>query len=111
MDNLSEWICKSRTGDAKAFEQLFRLYCQPLIHFVCRYVRDTSTAENLVQEVFLAVWAHRSQLDPTRNIKTYLYTAVKNQVLKHLRHSDVERLSAEGITLAVPHQKTPEDDE
>ena len=110
MDNLSEWICKIRTGDARAFEQLLRLYCQPLIHFVCRYVRDTSTAENLVQEVFLAIWTHRSQLDPARSIKTYLYTAARNQALKHLRHSQVEQRSAADIEMALPHPQTPEDE-
>ncbi len=34
-----EWVRKIRTGDGEAFEQLFRSYCQPLIHFVRRYVR------------------------------------------------------------------------
>jgi len=110
MDNLAELICKIRTGDASAFEQLFRLYSQPLIHFVCRYVRDISTAENLVQEVFLAAWAHRSQLDPTRNIKTYLYTAARNQALKHLRHTQVEQRSAADIEMGPPHPPTPEDE-
>jgi RNA polymerase sigma-70 factor (ECF subfamily) len=99
-----------RAGDGQAFEQLFSLYCQPLIHFVRRYVHDTSIAESLLQDIFLAVWANRSQLDLTRNIKTYLYTAAKNQALKHLRHNDVERQSAEEVTLAFPHPKTPEDE-
>ena len=104
----SEWVRKIRTGDGEAFERLFSLYCQPLIHFVRRYVQDTSIAENLVQDVFLAIWVNRSQLDPALNIKTYLYTAARNQALKHLRHSDVERRSAEEVTLAFSRQKTPE---
>lgn len=105
-----DWVHGIRQGDGKAFEQLFRLYCQPLIHFVRRYVQDVPTAENLVQEVFLAVWANRSQLDPAKNVKTYLYTAARNQALKHLRHMDVEDCSVEevGSTLASPD--TPEDE-
>ena len=105
-----EWVRQLRTGDAKAFERLFGLYCQPLIHFVRRYVQDTSIAESLVQDVFLALWANRAQLDPTRNIKTYLYTAAKNQALKHQRHLDVVHRSAEEVLLTFPRLKTPEDE-
>ena len=106
----SELIREIREGDGAAFEQLFRSNCQPLIDFARRYVRDTSIAEGLVQDVFLAIWANRSTLDPDRNMKTYLYTAVRNRALKHLRHSDVEQRSAQEIELAFPRQKTPEDE-
>ena len=105
-----KWVQKVREGDGTAFEQLFRLYCQPLIYFVRRYVQDVPTAENLVQEVFLAVWANRSRLDPAKNVKTYLYTAARNQALKHLRHSNVEDRSAEEVGSALPRQDTPEDE-
>ena len=105
-----KWVQKVREGDGKAFEQLFRLYCQPLIHFISRYVQDVPTAENLVQEVFLAVWANRSRLDPAKNVKTYLYTAAKNQALKHLRHNDVEDRGAEAVGSTLPRQDTPEDE-
>ena len=106
----SEWVQKIRTGDGEAFERLFNLYGQPLIHFVRRYVGDTSIAEDLVQDVFLALWTNRSHLDPALRIKTYLYTSVKNQALKHLRHSDVARRSAEDLALEFPPLKTPEEE-
>ena len=106
----AEWVREIRAGDGQAFERLFRSYCQPLIHFVHRYVRDTPIAEGLVQDIFVAIWANRSQLDPALSIKTYLYTAARNRALKHLRHSDVERRSAEEVMLTFPRQKTPEDE-
>ena len=105
-----EWVRGIRRGDGKAFEQLFRSYCQPLIDFARRYVRDTAVAEGLVQDLFLAIWSNRSQLDPASSMKTYLYTAARNRALKHLRHLDVERRSAEDVTLTLPRQKTPEDE-
>lgn len=110
MQTESEWVRKIRRGDGEAFAQLFDRYCQPLIDFARRYVQDTSVAENLVQDVFLAVWANRSQLDASRKMNTYLYTAVRNQALKYLRHSEVERRNAEHLGAAVPFSKTPEDE-
>ena len=64
---------------------------------------------NIVQDVFLAVWSNRSQLEPELSIKTYLYTAVKNQALKYLRHVDVERRGGVELESAHAPVKTPED--
>ncbi len=79
-------IEKLRSGDAEAFEQLFRWFFYPLVAFACHYVNDHEAAEDLVQDVFIHVWSHREQLDPGRNIKTYLYTAVRNRAFKYARH-------------------------
>ncbi len=79
-------IEKIRSGDVEAFEQLFRRLFYPLVAFACHYVNDPAAAEDLVQDVFIHVWSHREQLDPGRNIKTYLYTAVRNRAFKCARH-------------------------
>ena len=105
-----EWVRKIRQGDGAAFEMLFRSYCQPLIRFVRRYVGDTSMAEDLVQDVFLAVWSNRSRLDPAASMKVYLYAAARNRALKHLRHGAVERRSAGDVERTLPRQKTPADE-
>ena len=88
---LSIQIQKIKQGDGRAFEELFYAYCKPLIHFANRYLQDVHLAENVVQDVFLHVWEKREKLDPSLNIKTYLYTAVKNNALKQLRHQDIRR--------------------
>ena len=98
-----------RTGEAGAFENLFRKYCQTLIHFSRRYVQDTQIAEGLVQDVFLKIWQSRENLDPGSNIKSYLFTSVKNQALKHLRHAKVEFQGEENITMYDEPVKTPEE--
>ena len=104
---LTRRIC---AGDGNAFEQLFRSYCQPLVNFARRYVNDITVAENLVQDLFLAVWENRTQLDPAQNMKSYLYTVAKNRALKYLRHSEVARRSDGNETGVQPPPKTPEDE-
>lgn len=97
------WIRSIRFGDEKAFEMLFNFYCQRLINFARRYVVDIQIAENIVQDVFVRVWHHRVNLDPSRLIKSYLFKAVKNEALKERRHKDVETRSREKlIDLIVP---------
>lgn len=106
--NESELVKQVAAGDEKAFEILFKHYAQRLINFARRFVFDTTIAENFVQDVFLKVWANREQLDPEKSFKTYLFTAVRNQALHHLRHLEVERRSEENIDLFPEPIKTPE---
>ncbi len=87
----SKWVEAIRLGEANSFENLFNLYCQQLINFARRYVFDKQIAENIVQDVFVNVWQSRTNLDPSKMIKAYLFTAVKNESLKQLRHRDVEK--------------------
>ncbi|MBN2104626.1 RNA polymerase sigma-70 factor [bacterium] len=100
-----EKLCR---GDTDAFERLFRTYSRGLIHFCLRYVNDLHIAENCVQEVFIHIWEHRSKLDPKQNIKSYLFTAVRNRALKEIRRETVRRNYQPHIILEPiidPYQK------
>ncbi len=82
----SDLIQGIRAGDDEAFEELFKTYCRALVRFTLRFVRDTETAEGIVQDVFVRIWHNRERLNPGLNIRAHLYQAVKNQSLQHLRH-------------------------
>lgn len=41
--------------------------------------------EEIIQEVFFSLWNKRKSLEITQSLKAYLFTAVKFQVLKHIR--------------------------
>jgi len=105
----SELVEQVRAGNAGAFENLFKIYCQPLINFAQRYVNDTQTAENIVQDVFVKIWQNRENLNPSSNIKSYLYIAARNQSLKHLRHLKIVRRSEEDVEKFEKIVATPED--
>jgi RNA polymerase sigma-70 factor (ECF subfamily) len=102
-----ELVRKICQGDPSSFEKFFHRYCQVLIDFGRRYVNDTQIAENIVQNVFLKIWEFKEKLDPSANIKTYLYTSVKNQALNYLRHLNVENQYAENVDILTA--PTPED--
>lgn len=86
---LQQWIEQIRQGNKDAFEKLFLKFYEPLCNFAWRYVRSSHISEELVQDAFLAVWESRETLDKNRNIKTYLYQAVRNKALNHLKHQEV----------------------
>lgn len=78
-----------KAGNQKAFEALFRAYYPFLCHYATRILKDASTAEEIVQELFLKQWENRQQLNINSSVKSYLFRAVKNHCLNHLRHLKV----------------------
>ena len=96
-------------GNHTAFEMLFKTYSQRLIYFSRRYVLDKQTAENIVQDVFLRIWQNKENLNPSKSIKSYLFTAVKNESLKQLRHLSVEKQQQENVSRLSVVELTPDE--
>ena len=71
--------------DLNTFEQLFRELFKPLCNFSRKYVGDLEEAKSLVHEVFVVVWEKFDTLPPDCNYRSYLYTAVRNKCLNHIR--------------------------
>jgi RNA polymerase sigma-70 factor, ECF subfamily len=77
-------------GDLKAFESLFREYYQMLCSYAMRFVSDTDTAEEIIQDLYYTIWEKRMSLQINSSVKSYLYTAVHNRCLKFIEHKNVE---------------------
>lgn len=69
----------------KAFELLFKDFFKPLCGFAVKYVVDLEEAKNLVHEVFISVWEKFDSLPADTNYRSYLFTAVRNRCLNHIR--------------------------
>ena len=74
-----------RAGDEAAFEALFRRWAGPLLRYLERMVRDSATAEELVQEAFLRVHKARDRYQPEARFSTWLYRIATNLALNELR--------------------------
>lgn len=74
-----------RRGDRKAFEIFYRMEYDNLLHFLRSYLRDSAVAEDLAQETFCSLWERRSDIDPSRNLRAYVFTAARNRALNHLK--------------------------
>jgi len=72
-------------GDEEAFRQLFHHYNRLLQPFAVKLTRSTQAAEEVLQEVFLKIWAHRSKLAELDNPKAYIIRIVSNESINYLR--------------------------
>lgn len=85
----SDLVLRIRAGDESACEALYRAYRAPLWRFAYSYVRSPEVAEELVQEIFLSLWRNRAEAGARGCLRTWLYAAIRNQALNHLRHERI----------------------
>jgi RNA polymerase sigma-70 factor, ECF subfamily len=78
-------IARIRGGDELAYEELFRRYYRELCLYAGRIDTAEGAAEEIVQEVFFKVWQRRDRLLEVKTLASYLYSAVHNQALNHIK--------------------------
>jgi RNA polymerase sigma-70 factor (ECF subfamily) len=72
-------------SDREEFERLFRAWYGRLADYAMSLVRSPEAAEDVVQEVFVAVWGRWDRLPEAALLPAYLHRAVRNRALNHLR--------------------------
>lgn len=88
----SERVAGLRAGDPHAYEAVFREYHARLCSFAYSYLQNRSEAEEVVQDLFLALWQKREQLEVRTSMRAYLFTAVRNRVLNRSARARLEKL-------------------
>lgn len=81
-----------KKGDEIAFETLFGVYYDKLLHIAKGYLGTIEDAEEVVQNVFLKVWERKGNFDKIVNLNNYLYTMTKNACFDRLKHEKVKNL-------------------
>jgi RNA polymerase sigma-70 factor (family 1) len=90
-DSLAHLSDRVRRGDLAAFEELFRAMHAPLCEVADSYVQSQAIAEEIVQDLFFAIWMKRDRLPNVDSLQAYLFTAARNRCLHHLRHRAMVR--------------------
>lgn len=71
------------------FESLFKENFRALHAYAITILRDEAMAEEIVQQVFCKLWERRDSLKIEVSYTAYLYRAVYNDCLNHLKHLKV----------------------
>ncbi|MEN7549349.1 RNA polymerase sigma-70 factor [Rapidithrix thailandica] len=87
-----------KAGNFKALEQLFEEYYPLLCRFGFRQHPNPPQVEELVADVFIALWERRAQLVIHSSIKAYLFKAVRNQIAQSLRRQQPHFITTEELT-------------
>lgn len=95
---IADLLVRIRQDDAAAFESLYLQMWEPLFVFAMKRLQSEPDAEDVVQNVFAAIWTRRHSLKVQTTFKGYLFVAVKYQVLDRInemlqRPAGIETLS------------------
>lgn len=110
----NEWAKRVSRSDRQAFDELFRSFYPGMVHFAMRYLKDKTVSKDIVQDCFISLWQTRSWIDPSRSLKNYLLTMVRNKALNAIRDRsllDVDHdLASDGSAGSVVMAMDDEDD-
>ncbi|GAA3928086.1 RNA polymerase sigma-70 factor [Chitinophaga oryziterrae] len=101
--SLFEKVCND---DMQAYNELYLALCNRLLHFSAAIVSSFHLAEEVVSDVFIAIWQKRHQLTHVQNPAVYLYVITKNLSLNTLRqqrrhlHASLELLDISALQIA-----------
>lgn len=76
----------------EAFLQIFHKYYPDLVLFASRFILDSETCEDIVQEAFIKIWANRKILEIRTSLRTYLISLVQHLALNEIKHRKVRTL-------------------
>lgn len=69
----------------KKFSGYFHAYYRQLCLHALHFMGSAEEAEDVVQETFVSLWDKKEQIETIKSVKSYLYTAVRNNCLTLIR--------------------------
>jgi RNA polymerase sigma factor (sigma-70 family) len=103
-------------GESRALEELYDRYARPAFSLARRVTGDSVFAEEVVQEVFLAVWRQPERFEAGRGgFASWLLAAVHHKAVDAVRREEAVRRRAlalqaiQGLDVSDPPANRPED--
>ena len=72
-------------GDKAAFSVIIDLFRENLIFFICRYVGNEDTAEDIAAECFAELIIHPKRFSFNSSLKTYLFSIAHNKSVNYIK--------------------------
>lgn len=79
-----------KNGNHIAFTEIYHRYKRLLYTHAYQRLRDEQEVDDIIHELFTALWMKRDQLILKTNLAGYLYTAVRNRILDYVAHQKIE---------------------
>lgn len=78
-------IARLKSGDQHAFTEIYNRYWSMLYLHARHMLHNQDEARDVVQEVFTCFWNKAKNIEPSTNLKAYLYRSTRNGVLNLIR--------------------------
>ncbi len=98
-----------KSGNAKAYDFLMDSYYKNLCAYAYILTKNHANAEDIVQDVFIEIWTHRKNINPSLSINNYLYKSVYNRFIdQHRRNKPViylEKKYLEALDMVIEKER------
>jgi RNA polymerase sigma-70 factor (ECF subfamily) len=101
-------IARITEGDQLAMRTLYARHHMPAYRFVLRIVKDRTIAEDILSEMFLAVWRQAAQFDGRASVSTWLLAIARFKALSVLRRRPEVELDDEALGAIADPGDNPE---
>ena len=92
-------ILKPDSLSEEAFEEIYSTFWSKLYGLAYNYFRDKTTAEELVQDVFVHFWIKRNELSHVTDMRAYLFKSMKNRIYDEFDKIVVREKLIKNVTL------------
>jgi len=95
----NELFKKIILGDEKAFKEVFIKHFKSMCFYAKLFGLSLEQSKETTQFTFLKLWEIRSKLEPRGPVENYLYKALRNNCLDHLRTQKIHQYYNEPLDL------------
>jgi RNA polymerase sigma-70 factor, ECF subfamily len=88
-------VARIAKGDKRALQILYCRHNVFIYRFVLRFSSDEASAEDVVSDVFLAVWRRAGRFEGRSQVSTWLLAIARNKALSLMRARTTEPLNEE----------------
>lgn len=79
-----------KQGNAEAYTVIYNRYFDELYLHAYQRLKDNDEAQDVIHELFAALWNKKEELVVRSSLSAYLYTSVRNRIMDVIAHKQVE---------------------
>jgi RNA polymerase sigma-70 factor, ECF subfamily len=81
-----EWLKQLQGDDYDTFEIIYNAYHRRIFIFACKMLPLAADAEEIVQNVFLALWNQRKNIQISTSLIAYLFGIARHMIYEFIQH-------------------------
>ena len=85
MANSNEILSLYKHDERAALQTLFDIYYEPLLLYCYRLIRDSESAEDIVQDCFVHIWRSRRLENFEGELDRFMFQAIKFRAINYVR--------------------------
>ena len=84
-EQLIQYMIGYQQGNLDDFAKLYSVLSTPLVRYLWTFVRNSTTADDLLQDAFMQIHRARHTYQPPRPVRPWVYAISRHVALMHLR--------------------------